>query len=199
MGVSRSRWRTSSQHFHAGHVRHHQVEQDQIVACDLQLLQAFGGVGGQFDAVALDGQQRLQALADIGFVVDDEDLPLESARKLEERSVYAAVTGFPAVCRASQGSSRRKQCAAAAAAFEDFDRAAMLLNDTVCHRKPEAGAFARRLGGEERIVDAVQVLRRDAVPRVGDLDARAQSSRARCGLSDVAAARPWHRGHSGTG
>src|SRR5580698_2090659 len=52
---------------------------------------------------------------------------------------------------------------AAVRAVGNFDRAAMLLNDTVGHREPEARAFMRALGGEERIVDAAQVLRRDSM------------------------------------
>src|SRR5664280_1472027 len=59
---------------------------------------------------------------------------------------------------------------AAVAPVGDFDGTAMLLNDTVSHRKPEAGALARSLGGEERIVDAMDVLRRNALARVGDFD-----------------------------
>src|SRR5688500_5318311 len=47
---------------------------------------------------------------------------------------------------------------AAVAPVENFNRAAMLLNDTVAHGEPETGALARGLGGEERIVDAVDVL-----------------------------------------
>ena len=45
----------------------------------------------------------------------------------------------------------------------------MLLNDTVADRKAEAGDFARGLGGEERIVDAVQVLGSNAAARIGDI------------------------------
>jgi len=56
---------------------------------------------------------------------------------------------------------------AAARPVEDFDGAAMLLNDTVSHREAEAGALAHSLGGEERIVDAVQVLGGDADSRIG--------------------------------
>jgi hypothetical protein len=40
----------------------------------------------------------------------------------------------------------------------------MFLNNPVRDRKPQARALARGLGGEERIVDAVQMLRGDAVP-----------------------------------
>src|SRR5689334_19860864 len=56
---------------------------------------------------------------------------------------------------------------AAVAPIEHFDRTAMLLNDTVGHRKSETGALARRLGGEEGIVDAVNVLRSNAGSCIG--------------------------------
>src|SRR6476646_1638292 len=39
-------------------------------------------------------------------------------------------------------------------AAEDFYGAPVLLNDAVADRKAEAGSFASRLGGEERVVDA---------------------------------------------
>ena len=74
MGVSRSRSRTSVQHLHAGHVGHHQVEQHQVVAAVLDLLQALGAVLGQIDGVAFGGQQHFQAFADIELVVDDQNL-----------------------------------------------------------------------------------------------------------------------------
>ena len=61
----------------------------------------------------------------------------------------------------------------------------MLLNDTVGHRKPEAGAFLRALGGEERIVDAVQVLGGDAVAGIGDFDCARQRLRAQVRTSSV--------------
>ena len=39
MGVSWSRSRISRQHFHAGAVRHHQIEQDQVVVAGFELLE----------------------------------------------------------------------------------------------------------------------------------------------------------------
>src|SRR5208283_1835682 len=76
----------------------------------------------------------------------------------------------------------------------NFDRAAMLLNDTVRDGKTEAGAFVRTLGGEEGIVDAAEMLGRDAVAgiRYVDLDGAAfppranfQSASARHGVAGV--------------
>src|SRR3954454_20532961 len=55
---------------------------------------------------------------------------------------------------------------AAAAPVGHFDRATMLLNDTVGHRKPEPCPLAGGLRREERIVDAVDVLRGNAVARI---------------------------------
>src|SRR5438067_5828283 len=47
-----------------------------------------------------------------------------------------------------------------------FDRAPVLLNNSVCDRKAEPRALLRRFGREEWIVDAAQVLGRDAMARV---------------------------------
>ena len=94
--------------------------------------------------------------------------------------------GYRLPCRAGDGQRKfHTERGAAAAPVGDFDRAAMLLNDTVGHRKSQAGAFARALGGEERIVDAVQILRRDAVAGVGDFDARRPVLRAQVRTSSV--------------
>src|SRR5262249_18322550 len=71
------------------------------------------------------------------------------------------------------GSNRRKlqvEASAAARPAIDLDGATMLLNDTVCDRQAEARPFVRSLGGEERIVNAVDVLGVDAVPAVDDVD-----------------------------
>ena len=48
------------------------------------------------------------------------------------------------------------------------DRALVLAHDAVGDRQAEAGALADRLGREERIVDARQVLARNARPGVAD-------------------------------
>src|SRR5690349_13993427 len=80
--------------------------------------------------------------------------------------------GFP--CRAGNGQRElHTEGRAAVTPVGNFDRTAMLLNDTVCHGKTESGALARGLGGEEGIVNAVQVLRRDAVAGVRHLHAGA--------------------------
>ena len=73
MGVSRSRSADFFEHLHAALVRHHQIEQDQIVGRCFQPLQPFGGVGGQLDAIVFARQQRFQAFANIGLVVDDQN------------------------------------------------------------------------------------------------------------------------------
>src|ERR1700704_1368592 len=71
------------------------------------------------------------------------------------------------------GSDRGKlqvEASAAARPAMDLDGATMLLNDTVCDRQAEARPFARSLGGEERIVDSVDMLGIDAVPAVEHVD-----------------------------
>ena len=72
------------QHLHAAHVRHHQVQQDQVVGVGGELVQAFGAVLGGIGDVAFGGQQQFQAFADIDLVVDDQDLALGC--RVEDRS-----------------------------------------------------------------------------------------------------------------
>src|SRR5687767_12130095 len=59
------------------------------------------------------------------------------------------------------------------------DRAAVFLHDAVRDREPEAGALANLLGREERIVDARQLLGRNARAGVADFDDRAAAVLAR--------------------
>ena len=59
------------QNFQAALVRHHQVQQHQVVVRRLQPFQAFGRVRRERYAIALGGQQHFQAFADVGFIVDD--------------------------------------------------------------------------------------------------------------------------------
>ena len=51
----------------------------------------------------------------------------------------------------------------------DLDIAAVGLDDSVRHRQAQPDAFALGLGGEERIEDFRQVLRRDAFAVIGDM------------------------------
>jgi len=62
------------------------------------------------------------------------------------------------------------EAGAAAGLVVNLDGAAVLLNDTVCDRQAEARPFASSLGGEEGIVNAVDVFRVDAVPAVDHVD-----------------------------
>ena len=57
------------QHLKAAFVRHHQVEQDQVVVRRLQTLQSLGGIRRECDAIALRREQHFEAFADIRFVV----------------------------------------------------------------------------------------------------------------------------------
>src|SRR5207249_4189101 len=80
------------------------------------------------------------------------------------------------ICRVGHGERKiHAEGGAAPAPVGNFDGTAMLLDDAVAHRKAETGAFARGLGGEERIVDAMQVLGRNALSGVGDFDSGAHS------------------------
>src|SRR4029077_12971548 len=71
------------------------------------------------------------------------------------------------------GSHRGKlqvEAGVAAKPAADLDGATVLLNDTVCDRQTEARPFTCSLGGEEGIVDAVDMLGIDAVAAVEDVD-----------------------------
>ena len=63
------------------------------------------------------------------------------------------------------------EAGAAAGLAVALDPAVVLLDDAEDHRQPQAGALARRLGGEERVEDARQVLRGDADAGVGHAQA----------------------------
>ena len=62
-----------TQHFHAGFIGHHQIQQHQIVNPRFQLTLALGSIGREVDLVALQIQQGLQTLANLGLVVDNQD------------------------------------------------------------------------------------------------------------------------------
>ncbi len=55
----------------------------------------------------------------------------------------------------------------------------MILDDLVHHRKPDAGVGSLRLGGEERIEDAGQLLRFDTVSSVTHAEPKQLVFRAR--------------------
>ena len=82
----------------------------------------------------------------------------------------------PASRRAAlaQRGNREREAGALADRALAVDGAVVLLDDAVGDRQPEPGALADGLGGEERIVDAGQVLGRMPAP-VSDLDDRAPS------------------------
>src|SRR5687767_14663368 len=56
-----------------------------------------------------------------------------------------------------QGELQMEQCPSAGLASH-FDRATMLLNDAVGDGQAETGALARDLSGEERVVDAREMI-----------------------------------------
>ena len=62
------------QYLHPGTVRHHQIEQHQVVAAGLHFVEAFGAVLRQVHRVAFGCEQVLEAFADVGFVVDHQNV-----------------------------------------------------------------------------------------------------------------------------
>src|ERR1700686_5792198 len=53
-----------------------------------------------------------------------------------------------------------------------LDGPTMFAHNAISNRKPQAGSLAGAFGGEEWVVDALQVLRRDTLPIVTYIDAR---------------------------
>ena len=78
------------------------------------------------------------------------------------------------------------------------NRAVVLAHDAVGDRQPEAGAAADRLGGEERIVDARQLLGRNARTGVGDFGDR-RDRRRRASTPTASRRAASRRARSGTG
>ena len=54
-----------AQHFHAGAVRHHQIQQNQVVVAGFDLAQSLGAILRQVDCVTFQCQQRFQAFANV--------------------------------------------------------------------------------------------------------------------------------------
>ena len=79
----------------------------------------------------------------------------------------------PAASRRTSRLSRR--------AF-DVDRAAVVLDDAVADAQPQAGALARRLGGEERVEDPLPDGRGDASALVDHFDPHRRLGRIGPGL-----------------
>src|SRR6185295_3110005 len=104
-------------------------------------------------------------------------LPLEALTVLSSTEGVSGIHRVPLRClRAPPGfgpGDLEVETSAAAGTIVSFNRACMLLHNTVRHRKPEPGPLARRLGGEERIVDAVKIFGLDAVTGVHYVHARA--------------------------
>src|SRR5215813_11692845 len=79
--------------------------------------------------------------------------------------------GMPSLLRERQ---RHLELGAAADRALDLDRAGVRLDDLLRDRHAEPGAVV--LGGEERIEDAVDLLRRDALPVVAHAHRRLPSA-----------------------
>src|SRR5207253_2281894 len=62
-----------AQYLHAGAIRHHQIQQDQIVVPSFDLVLALGRVRGEVDLIVLERQQRFQTFPDVCFVIDYQD------------------------------------------------------------------------------------------------------------------------------
>ena len=191
-------------HLHAGYVGHHQVEQHHVVAARFEALQAFGAVLGEIDRVAFAGEQRsrLSRISGSSSMTRTRPLPWDGGGLRcghgELLTSWRQLTGLRRLRPALAAARSMVETRAAGRPVGNFNGTVMLLNDTVGHRKAQARALARALGGEERIVDAVQMLGRDAAIRYRPHPRARAYLRARCALP--ARRRPaWRRARSGTG
>ena len=156
---------------HAGHVDVGQ-DDDQLRLDPLgELVQRLLARAGEMQHIGALAHLAAKALAeqfgDIGFVIDDQDADAHAA-------LPVAVSHARARGRRTVNSVKISRLAL------DRDRAAMLLrDDVVADRQPEAGAFAGRLGREERLEQLVAVFRADAGAVVAhpDLDRVAEIAR----------------------
>ena len=67
----------------------------------------------------------------------------------------------------SGGREFQPESGAASQVAVHFNNSVVLLDNAVAHRQPQAGTFARCFCREERVVNAGQMIGRDAVPGVG--------------------------------
>ena len=109
-------------------------------------------------AVAVEDQRAGDKVAQVAFILDHED----GLGALRARNCVSAFSGSTAA-RCCAGKINMEGRALAQFALH-LDPAVMLLDDAEDGGQAEAGAFAQFLGGEERLENARQVFRRDALP-----------------------------------
>ena len=148
---------------------HHDVDDRRVERQRARQLEPFGAGRGQAHVVALARQQRLENLAHDLFVVDDEDRCRCGSGHVHDLRSCAARAGRSAGAAASVSVKRVPW----PTALSQSNRAVVLAHDAVGDRQAEAGAAADRLGREERIVDARELLGRNARAGVGDFGDRA--------------------------
>ncbi len=146
-----------SQGIAAGEARHRQIEEDEIDAGMLALVDVDGllSIVGEYDAVAETFQNSAAEITDQRFIVHEQDGLLSAARFALQRRGRGRDGGVMA--RQIDVEARTLTFYAVA-----FDPSLVLLNDAEHHRQSQAGAFARNLGGEERLEDVCLRFRRDA-------------------------------------
>ena len=135
-------------------------------------------IAGRARAVALVLEDAGHELADVGLVVDDQDIGAH-ARPPLRRSRGSGSPALLARCRhrVAGNHMRARARRARAGCVEQLDAAAMLLHDLADDREAEAGApLARRHVGLEQ---PLAVLAREALAVVGDVDHDDRRPRAR--------------------
>ena len=132
--------------------------------------------------IPLARQQRLEDLAHDLFVVDDQNGTVAAHGEDPVRSGYPAYELLTASAgrSAAHGRKRQDEPRALPDRAVAVDRAVVLAHDAVGDRQAEAGALADRLGREERIVDAGEVLARNPGAGVGHFGDRAVAVERAC-------------------
>ena len=121
-----------------------------------------GAIGGGEHAVALALEGDLDEMADLLVVLGDQHGLRAAGQRRLEGDVVRFLSGV------GEGGQEEVEGGAAAHGALHGDPALVLCDDAIDGGQPKAGALARGLGGEERLEDSAQVLRRDAGPGVGD-------------------------------
>ena len=130
------------QQFQAVHLRHHQVQQDQVVGFLLEKLPGLGPVFHQCQAQVFPGQQALDAVPDDLFVIDDQQgIGGSGGSHLFFRDLFPrAVDGQP---------DDKGGPLVYPAGY--LDGAPVLLDDAVNRTQSQTDPFAHLLGGEKRV------------------------------------------------
>nr|WP_262389775.1 4-alpha-glucanotransferase [Cupriavidus campinensis] len=150
------------QHLEAVHVRHLQVEQHHVRVKAARQFQRLRAAVGRPGVVAQHGQQFGHAVGGVGAVIHDQDAQPGAIGGRCAR--HGGAVHFHLRQDHGEGAAAPEPAAAG------LDGAAMRLHHGTRQRQADAEPAARAIVAllREQVEDAVQRLRRDALPRVAD-------------------------------